>query len=370
MINEKRELVSPKARVLAYYLPQFHPIPENDEWWGKGFTEWTNVGKARPLFPGHYQPHVPADLGYYDLRVPETREAQAALAKEYGIEGFIYWHYWFGNGKQLLERPFNEVLACGMPDFPFALAWANETWSGTLHGLQAGKTLIEQTYPGDQDYIDHFNTVLPAFKDPRYITCEGKPLFFVYKPQQCPDIKHFIDLWQELARKNGLDGIFFVAVAYSLYDLESATSSLDYVLERGFDALNVINAYNWPITDFKYRFIRKVFFKQLGLIPDVRPYRYEQFQCPLDGSDKVFPTILSNWDHTPRSGKKGIVLCGSTPETFRSCLHKKLEIIKEKPFDRRFLIVKSWNEWAEGNYLEPDLRFGRGYLEALKEELF
>ena len=358
-----------KARVLAYYLPQFHPIPENDEWWGKGFTEWTNVGKAKPLFPGHYQPHVPADLGYYDLRVPETREAQAAMAKEYGVEGFIYWHYWFGNGKQLLERPFNEVLASGKPDFPFALAWANETWSGTLHGLQAGETLIEQTYPGDQDYIDHFNTVLPAFKDSRYITCEGKPLFFVYKPQQCPDIKHFIDLWQELARKNGLDRIFFVAVAQSLYDSERATSFLDNTLEQGFDALNVINGYNWPISDIKYRFIRKVFFKQLGVIPDVRPYRYEQFQCSLDGSDKVFPTILSNWDHTPRSGKKGVVLCGSTPEVFRSCLHKKLAIIKDKPYERRFLIVKSWNEWAEGNYLEPDLRFGRGYLEALKKEV-
>ena len=136
----------PKARVLAYYLPQFHPIPENDEWWGKGFTEWTNVGKAKPLFPGHYQPHVPADLGYYDLRVPETREAQAQMAREAGVEGFVYWHYWFGNGKRLLERPFNEVLASGKPDFPFALAWANESWSGTLHGLVKGKTLIEQIY--------------------------------------------------------------------------------------------------------------------------------------------------------------------------------------------------------------------------------
>lgn len=363
------DIIQPKARVLAYYLPQFHPIPENDEWWGKGFTEWTNVGKAKPLFPGHYQPHVPADLGYYDLRVPETREAQAQLAREYGVEGFIYWHYWFGNGKRLLERPFNEVLASGKPDFPFALAWANETWSGTLHGLQAGETLIEQTYPGDQDYIDHFNTLLPAFKDPRYITCEGKPLFIIYKPQQCLDIKHFIDLWQGLARKNGLGGIFFVAVAYSLYDLERATATLNYLLELGFDALNVINAYNAMITDFKYRFIRRLFVKQLGLIPDVRPYQYEQFHCPLDGNDKVFPTILPNWDHTPRSGKKGIVLCGSTPESFQSCLHKKLEIIKDKPFDKRFLLVKSWNEWAEGNYLEPDLRFGRGYLEALKNEL-
>ena len=154
----------PKARVLALYLPQFHPIPENDEWWGKGFTEWTNVGKAKPLFPGHYQPRVPAELGYYDLRVPETREAQAQMAREAGVEGFVYWHYWFGNGKRLLERPFNEVLASGKPDFPFALAWANESWSGTLHGLIKGKMLIEQTY-SEEDYIAHFNALLPAFKD-------------------------------------------------------------------------------------------------------------------------------------------------------------------------------------------------------------
>ena len=206
---EKRQL---KARVLAYYLPQFHPIPENDEWWGKGFTEWTNVGKAKPLFPGHYQPHVPADLGYYDLRVPETREAQAQLAREYGVEGFVYWHYWFGNGKRLLERPFNEVLASGKPDFPFALAWANETWKGFWFGADGSRNaLIEQMYPGDDDYINHFYTVLPAFKDRRYITCEGKPIFIIYHPTQMPEMLHFISLWQDLAKQNGLKGIYFIA---------------------------------------------------------------------------------------------------------------------------------------------------------------
>lgn len=360
---------SPKARVLAFYLPQFHPIPENDAWWGKGFTEWTNVGKAKPLFPGHYQPHVPADLGYYDLRVPETREEQAAMAREYGVEGFIYWHYWFGNGKRLLERPFNEVLASGKPDFPFALAWANESWSGTYHGLREGKMLIEQTYPGDEDYIAHFRAVLPAFKDSRYIQCEGKPVFFIYKHLQVPDMAHFIDLWQHLARESGLEGIFFVAIANSLYDADSAKTRLDQVLAQGFDAMNVVNFYRWPNPSLWYRFKRKVFFKMLGWIPDIRPYRYEQFQCPIDGDKRVFPTILPNWDHTPRTGKKGVVLVGSTPEVFRECLQRKLTLLKDKPGDRRFLIVKSWNEWAEGNYLEPDLRFGKAYLDVLKEAL-
>ena len=202
-----------KARIIAFYLPQYHPIPENDAWWGKGFTEWTNVGKAKPLYRGHYQPRVPADLGYYDLRVPETRQAQADMARSYGVEGFMYWHYWFGGGKRLLERPFNEVLASGEPDFPFALAWANETWKGFAHGLTNRNTLIEQRYLGEQDYIDHFHAVLPAFRDRRYITVDGKPLFMVYKPLQHPDMQAFVELWQRLARENGLPGIYFVGQA-------------------------------------------------------------------------------------------------------------------------------------------------------------
>ena len=158
-------MTTKKARVIALYLPQFHPIPENDAWWGKGFTEWTNVAKAKPLFKGHYQPHIPADLGFYDLRLPEVREAQAELAREAGIEGFCYWHYWFGNGRRLLERPFNEVLESGKPDFPFCLAWANHSWSSNSwkkgFALQKNTLLLEQTYPGEQDYIDHFHAVLP-----------------------------------------------------------------------------------------------------------------------------------------------------------------------------------------------------------------
>ena len=159
------------ARVIALYLPQFHPIPENDKWWGPGFTEWMNVVKGKPLFKGHVQPKIPADLGFYDLRLPETREAQAQLAREAGIEGFCYYHYWFG-GKQLLERPFNEVLSSGKPDFPFCLCWANHSWSNKTwnrkSNLQANSMLIEQTYPGDEDDREHFMNVLPAFKDKRF----------------------------------------------------------------------------------------------------------------------------------------------------------------------------------------------------------
>ena len=359
-----------KARVLAYYLPQFHPIPENDKWWGKGFTEWTNVGKAKPLFPGHYQPHVPADLGYYDLRVPETRQAQADLAREYGIEGFVYWHYWFGNGKRLLERPFNEVLASEQPNFPFALAWANETWSGSFHGLKEGNVLIEQTYPGDDDYIAHFNTLLPAFKDHRYITCVGKPVFFVYRPFDMPDMKHFIELWRSLAIKNGLSDIYFVAIIGSLHTDDRANEMYNRAKNLGFDGVNVVNAYDAPITDLKYRLIRKVFFKNLKCIPDIRPYRADMFDSCLDGRMDVIPTVMPNWDHTPRTGKRGILLYGSTPDKFRESVHRMLQRTEQKPYEKRFLMIKSWNEWAEGNYLEPDLQYGCAYLEALKSEIY
>ena len=368
-------VMQPKARVLAFYLPQFHPIPENDEWWGKGFTEWTNVGKAKPLFPGHYQPRVPADLGYYDLRVPETREAQAQLAREYGVEGFVYWHYWFGNGKQLLERPFNEVLTSGKPDFPFALAWANETWQGFWFGDDGSRNvLIEQTYPGDDDYIAHFYTVLPAFKDPRYITCEGKPVFVVYKPEQVPNMHHFISLWQELAKANGLEGIYFIAHQTNLVTQKRVQNRLDVQLSAGFDAVNVVNVWTKDLHQYPLwnRIIRKLLYKneRFRLVPDLRPYLPELFRCPLDEMETVIPSVAPGWDHTPRTGIRGMVLYGSTPEKFEQITRTIVNYIIEKPFEKRFLFIKSWNEWAEGNYLEPDLKWGHRYLEALRKDVF
>ncbi len=198
-----------QIRVIAFYLPQFHPIPENDLWWGPGFTEWTNVARARRFYPGHYQPRLPGELGFYDLRLPETREAQAVLAADYGLSAFCYWHYWFGGGRRLLERPFDEVLQSGSPDFPFCLGWANQTWSGIWHGAPS-RVLIEQTYPGESDYRAHFETVLPAFKDPRYVRIDGRPLFLVYDPTDLPEPQRFLDLWRGWAADEGLPGIFFV----------------------------------------------------------------------------------------------------------------------------------------------------------------
>ena len=359
-----------KPRVIALYLPQFHPIPENDLWWGKGFTEWTNVGKARPLFRGHYQPHVPADLGYYDLRVPETREAQAEMARKYGIEGFMYWHYWFGNGKRLIERPFNEVLKSGKPDFPFALAWANETWKGFAHGLKNRNILIEQLYPGDDDYIAHFYEVLPAFKDKRYITIDGKPIFLIYKPHQIPDVSHFIGLWQELARENGLTGIYFIAQHQHVQDHnKTEEESLEEMLSWGFSSVNFVRLYNIQTSQSFIRRVYDALKRRLFSHPSVRSYKnaLKFFLKPLDKDERVIPTLIPNWDHSPRSSNYALVLHNSTPQLFRHHIREALSIIQHKK--NKFLIIKSWNEWAEGNYLEPDLKWGCKYLEVLKSEV-
>lgn len=354
--------MSRNVRVIALYLPQFHPIPENDVWWGKGFTEWTNVGKARPLYWGHEQPKVPSDLGYYDLRVPETRQAQADMARAYGVEGFCYWHYWFGNGKQLLERPFAEVLRLGEPDFPFCLAWANESWRGFHHGLKKREVLIEQQYPSQQDYIDHFRHVLPAFQDKRYICVDGKPLFMVYQPHQLPDAHGFITLWQQLAQENGLKGIHFVGQVYG-------DNKAEEVLQMGFDAVNVVRMYDYKqhrnqIT-YLARKLRTILFRS----PMIEPYRSvsRYFVGQMEHRQNIYPTIIPNWDHTPRTGRRGLVFGGSTPELFERHLKKVETAVSNKEAEHNLVFIKSWNEWAEGNYMEPDLRYGTAYLQKLKD---
>nr|WP_319999852.1 glycoside hydrolase family 99-like domain-containing protein [uncultured Draconibacterium sp.] len=345
------------ARVIAFYLPQFHPIPENDRWWGKGFTEWTNVKKSVPLFKGHYQPFIPSELGYYDLRDETTRGAQAELAKIHGIEGFCYWHYWFGNGKRLLERPFNEVLESGKPNFPFCLAWANESWQGFDFGAKGRNVLLNQEYPGEEDIINHFYEVLPAFTDKRYTTVDNKPLFYIYKPSQLPNAEKFIEIWQNLAVKNNLQGIYFVA--QSLDD-----SLITTYTNLGFDAVNT-NRFKdvFARPGVVSRLKRKVFLKPI--ICD-----YSKAVLRLEGTEDekshIFPTIMPNWDHTPRTGKRGNLLKNSTPELFKSHVVRVLKRIQQKDDEHKIIFLKSWNEWAEGNYMEPDQRYGRAYLEALR----
>jgi hypothetical protein len=348
-------------RIIAFYLPQFHPIPENDKWWGKGFTEWTNVGKAKPLFWGHYQPRVPADLGYYDLRVPETREAQAELAREAGIEGFCYWHYWFGNGKRLLEMPLNEVLQSGKPDFPFCLAWANESWMDKTWKKDGKDTvLIEQKYRGVADYTEHFYTVLPAFQDQRYIMVDGKPLFMIYKPLDNPEVSVFINIWRKLAVQNGLSGIYFVGQCMDRR-MMGILKSMDI------DAINIVRI---GITrSIVERVIYRIY-KEIFHLPYIMSYKRaikHLFDVNIDCQEKVIPTIITGWDNTPRMGTRGSVLRKYTPKLFRK--HAEA-IIKHVNHDPNIVFLKSWNEWAEGNYIEPDLKFGHTYLGVLRDLMY
>ncbi len=379
-----------KARVIAFYLPQFHPIPENDKWWGKGFTEWTNVGKAKPLFKGHYQPRVPADLGYYDLRMPEVREAQAEMAREAGIEGFCYWHYWFGNGKQLLERPFNEVLASGKPDFPFCLGWANHSWTnkswevGTRKVMES--TLVEMVY-NDDEYVKHFFCVLPAFRDKRYLLVDGKPLFLIFRPLEIPDPYRFITLWQRLARENGLKGIYFVGIAFSMMPQElniknillrnannRATDNYKAVLDAGYDAVNSrgyyrADYYSRSLWDYLWRGFSIRFFKHFPVSSCDQSIVNKYLYVPEDKWENVFPTLLPNWDRSPRSGVKARIYINSTPKVFYKQLMHALSLVQNKQPEHRILFLQSWNEWAEGNYVEPDLKYGHGYLDVLRELL-
>ena len=353
------------ARIIAFHLPQFHPTPENDEWWGKGFTEWTNVAKAKPLYPGHYQPHVPADLGFYDLRLPEARHAQAELAREYGIEGFCYYHYWFGNGRRVLERPVNEILASGEPDFPFCLCWANHSWNNIWQGT-ADRTLIEQTYPGMADHKQHFEWLLNAFKDPRYITVEGKPLFLIFSPMDVPDLPNVMEYWRELAAGAGFAGLYLVRV--------------NYRMRQDWDPTSVgLDASTWqplPPKDghLPTRYImRKILRFIAGKKSSLTVYDYAEVMENLIRKSAPnfpdYPTVLPNWDNTPRSNENGLVLHGSTPELFRKLLRRAFGLIADNPPEKRIIFVKAWNEWAEGNYLEPDQLHGLSYLNIVKEEL-
>lgn len=356
-------------KVLALYLPQYHPTPHNNMWWGKGFTEWTNVAKAKKLFPGHYQPKIPADLGFYDLRLPEVREQQAEMARKCGIDGFCYYHYWFGNGQQELELPFNEVVKTGKPDYPFCLCWANETWSRKFWNKDGNvanhKVLAEQLYPGPDDDDAHFKTLLQAFSDKRYIRQDGRLLFMIYRPFDYPNVSCFIERWNRLAKENGLGGFFFVAFSRNV---EKEYESLKQI---GFDAVFSCRFTVTPFNSNKfYDVLRKVGSRIFG-IP--RLYSYASLiKHSLGDYEKksdVYPMIIPNWDHTPRSGRNGYLHVGSTPELFKKHVTYVLNHIAEKETKDRICILKSWNEWGEGNYMEPDLRFGTGYMDALREVL-
>lgn len=356
--------------IIAYYLPQFHPFKQNDEWWGKGFTEWTNVGKAKPLFYGHNQPRVPTDLGYYDLRLPIIREQQVQLAKEAGVSAFCYWHYWFGGkGRQLLNNIIDDVHISGKPDFPFCLGWANESWKAKQWNKdgKGDKFLMEQRYEGIEDYRLHFEYVKELFADKRYVRVKDKPLFLIYKPQQFEDVEKFIGLWNKWVQDEGIaTGVYFVA---SL----DGDESKEKWLAKGFDAVTPAHlprvAYSFQHKPRLYKSFSWYLHNWFG---KVWQYSIDDFlkYNPLKGYDEdenVIPMLLPQWDHTPRSGRKGYLLKGCSPEHFYRQSVNMLKMVSQK--DNNLIFLKSWNEWAEGNYMEPDIKDGKGYIIALRKAI-
>ena len=349
-IGGHAERVTPRA--LAFYLPQYHPIPENDQWWGKGFTEWANVSRARPSFPGHYQPHVPGELGYYDLRVPEVRQAQADLAAEHGISGFVYYHYWF-NGKRLLERPFEEVLASGSPDFPFALCWANEEWTRNWDA-QTGKVLIPQEY-SDQDDLAHIHYLITAFSDDRYIKIHGRPMLLVYRPTLLPSPKRTFETWRKEVQKAGFPDLYLCYV-------ESWGPP-----EEGPEAFGM---------DASVGFMPNARDQLFSPVRGLHGHRVLDYQASVDRQMrrpppawKRFPSVMVSWDNTARRQLGATIFDGATPEAYERWLRQTVESVAQVPEEENFLFILAWNEWAEGNHLEPDERFGRAFLEATRAVL-
>jgi len=347
--------MSNKPRLIAFNLPQYHAIPENDAWWGKGFTEWTNVKKAPSLFPGHYQPRVPADLGYYNLLDPHVRDEQARLARDAGIFGFCYYHYWF-NGKLLLEKPLHDMLELGKPDLPFCLCWANEPWTRAWDG-RSGEVLLPQKY-GAKDDEAHIKYLKRFFQDPRYIRIDGKPVFLIYKSKKIPDIKQTTATMRKYARELGIGEIYLCRV-----ETYSAPGEHIEPSEDGFDAAVQFEP-DWLMLG------KKLEGPEYGThsvytYKEMMRYFLTKPRAPYTS----FPSVFPSWDNSARRKREAIIFLDSKPEFYQFLLTMMLQEVKRNKPDEQIVFINAWNEWGEGNYLEPDTRFGHGYLEATRAAL-
>jgi len=352
------------ARVIAFYLPQFHPIPENDEWWGKGFTEWTNVTRSAPLFRGHHQPQLPADLGFYDLRLPEVRVQQAEMARAHGIEGFCYWHYWF-NGRRLLNRPIDEMLARGEPDFPFCVGWANESWTRRWTGEEA-EVLLKQTY-SEQDDLAHARWLAQTFSDSRYIRVDGRPLFVLYRAPALPDARRTTDTFRAECVRLGVAEPLIVG-----RDTHNpGTDMREWGCDTSESSSPNLGALPGAFAPPGLRDLARNL--SIGVVSgSLKVFDYER-SCELMERARPkhahFPGFFVGWDNTPRRGDKAIVLKDSTPEAFARGFRVVLRSVRDKPPQSRIVFLNAWNEWAECMCLEPGRLFGLGFLEAVKAEL-
>lgn len=367
-----------KIKVIAFYLPQFHEIPENNKWWGRGFTEWVNMKKAKPLFEGHYQPRVPLNENYYDLSDTKVQEWQCKIAKEHNVYGFCFYHYWF-DGHLLLQKPVEQYLASSKCDLPFCICWANEHWTNAWVS-DKNSVLIEQRYGGKKEWQEHFEYLLPFLKNSRYIKENGKPLFVIYRPELIDCLNDMLDCWQELALKNGLPGLVFLYQHVSYDNINNRDDSrFKYAIEYqpGYAFRDMDPKILQSVKKVKSKiqlYLEKHFAINLNIrkilkVQGLKIFDYDEIWNAIlkriPPSDKYIPGALVDWDNTPRRGIIGSICKGANPEKFSNYFRKLLQRAKDV-YHKEYVFVFAWNEWAEGGYLEPDEKYGYAYLEALK----
>ena len=370
-----------KTKIIAFYLPQYHTIPENDKWWGKGFTEWTNVKKAKPLFTGYDQPRVPLNNNYYNLLDDDVKVWQANLAKKYGVFGFCYYHYWFKDGKQLLEKPAEQMLNNQNVDLPFCFCWANENWSRNWDGGNQ-EIIMEQNYGNQQDWELHFQYLLKFFKDDRYITVDGKPLFVIYKPDLIADLYQMVNYFKSRAKQEGFPGVCF-AFQFPTYfsDIFYRDDIFDYMIEFEpvFSRSNVQRSQSKKVEVMR-KIFGENFISQYRKCKGIKGYNYNKprylsmffYEEAWDNilnqqwNKKIIPGTFIDWDNTPRN-KHGAMYTGFTIEKFEK--NMSLLIKKSRENNKNMIFINAWNEWGEGAYLEPDEKYGYKKLEAIKKAL-
>lgn len=349
-------------KAIAIYLPQFHPTPENDAWWGKGFTEWTNVTKAKPLFGKHYQPRLPTHLGFYDLRSIETIEDQAVLAAANGVYGFSFYHYWF-HGKRILHEPIDLILQTKKPDFPFLLFWANESWSRRWLGEERD-VLIKQEY-SEEDDLNHINWLCDeVFSDPRYIRVNDKPVFVIYRPNDFPDCAKTMRTFREVAQRKGYKGLFLIGNnSHTLKDPAPFDRVLNFepqlgMLKKAFE--DKWSYQRWRNNYSKFRInsgTLKVYdYKEVKAQMKARKLPYPFLPCPFVG-----------WDNTARRGDKGIMIVNEDAAEFEASLRWAREVVRDYPEEEQLIFINAWNEWAEGNHLEPCIKHGSAFLDSVRK---